>query len=75
MQAVTVAAASTHKFEVEDVALGCSGLVVGNPLLNGQGVFAGFHAGTLQKVQRSVGPLSRTIGGVLLAFALSVNLA
>ena len=75
MQAITVATSPPNKFEVEDVALGCMVLVVGNPLLNGQGVFAGFHAGTLQKVQRSVGPLSRTIGGVLLAFALSVNLA
>jgi hypothetical protein len=52
MQAVTVAATPPNKFEVEDVALGCRGLVVlvvGNPLLNGQGIFAGFHGGALQK--------------------------
>jgi hypothetical protein len=50
MQAVNVAAAPTHKFEVEDVALGLMGLiglVVGNPLRNRQGVFSGLHAGSL----------------------------
>ena len=52
MQAITVAASSPNKFEVEDVALGGRVLVElarGNPLLNGQEVIAGFQGGTFQK--------------------------
>jgi hypothetical protein len=62
MQAVTVAAAPTHKFEVEDVALGrlgLIGLVVGNTLINGQWIFAGCHEGTLQKAQRNFSSAAR----------------
>jgi hypothetical protein len=62
MQAITVATSPTHKFEVEDVALGRKalvGLVVGNPLLNGQGLLVGFHACKLQKAQRNFSPSTR----------------
>lgn len=60
MQAVTVAATPPNKFEVKDVVFrGLVGLVVSNPLFNGLGVFAGFHAGTLQKAQRNFCPASR----------------
>ena len=34
---------------------------VGNPLLNRQELFVGFHAGTLQKVQRNFCPVARAI--------------
>lgn len=68
MQAVTVAAPPPHKFEVEDVTLGCSGLVglvVGNLLLYGKEFLTGFHAGTLLKAQRNFGPATRATGRIL----------
>lgn len=52
MQAVTVAAAATHKLELVNVAGGWSGvvgLVVGNPLLDGQDFLVWFHARCSEK--------------------------
>lgn len=71
-QAFTVAASPSNKFEVKDVALGCTGLVglvVGNPLLIRRGIFAGIHAGTPQKAQRNFSPSARATGGFCLALA------